>query len=249
MAADPWSLVQASNAEIPHGFIDARRTPRRVAMQQMGRAPQPPPRVIKETNMPLRSLVLLLTLAQLTLIPQIAAAQAGRLVLPEWPQLAKKASKSVDLSLDPSMLSLAGGFLNADPNPRNAAVQDLLNGLQGIYVRSYQFDQDGAYSKADLDSVRAQLVAPEWKPLVSTHDRKQESDVDIFVRRNGDRTEGMAIISSQPRELTIVNIVGSVDLAKLGQLQGQFGIPKIDVPSSGDSSVPASSPGVPPVPR
>jgi hypothetical protein len=50
----------------------------------------------------------------------------------------------------------------------------------------------------------------------------------------------MAIITSKPRELTIVNIVGSIDLAKLGQLQGQLGVglgaageqpaPKIDVP-------------------
>jgi hypothetical protein len=51
----------------------------------------------------------------------------------------------------------------------------------------------------------------------------------------------MAIITARPRELTIVNIVGPIDLAKLGQLQGQLGLgaalagekhpPKIDVPS------------------
>jgi hypothetical protein len=51
----------------------------------------------------------------------------------------------------------------------------------------------------------------------------------------------MAIITAKPRELTIVNIVGQIDLAKLGQLQSQLGVgfglggespsPKIDVPA------------------
>jgi hypothetical protein len=169
-----------------------------------------------------RSTLLLSVL--LSLPPMIAVAQPGRLVLPDFSALTKKASNAVDINLDPSLLGLAAGTLSADPD-----VKDLISGLQGIYVHSYTFDQDGAYSKADVDSVRSQLVAP-WSQLVSTHDRNQQSDVDIFVRHNGQRTEGMAIIVSQPRKLTIVNIVGPIDLAKLAQLQGNFGVPKIVAP-------------------
>jgi hypothetical protein len=177
----------------------------------------------------------------LPLLPLTAAAQAGRLVLPDFSALSKKASQSVDISLDPSLMGLASGILAANPNSDTAAVMSLASGVQGIYVRSYKFDEDGAYSKADVDAVRAQLVAPTWVSLVSTHDRKQQSDVDIFVNRTGERTGGMAIITSRPRELTIVNIVGPIDLAKLGLLQGQLGLgaalagekhpPKFDVPS------------------
>jgi hypothetical protein len=36
------------------------------------------------------------------------------------------------------------------------------------------------------------------------------------------------VIASEPREFTIVNIVGSIDLDKISQLEGQFGIPKMD---------------------
>lgn len=175
-----------------------------------------------------RSIILLSIV--LPLAPWVAAAQSAKLMLPDFSALSKKASHSVDISIDPSLLGLASGFLGADSSPNGAAVKDLISGLQGIYVRSFQFDEDGAYSKADVDAVRAQLKAPAWVPLVSTHDRKQQSDVDIFVNRRGQHTDGMAIITSQPRELTIVNIVGSMDLAKLGQLQGQLGVPKIDLP-------------------
>jgi hypothetical protein len=196
-------------------------------------------RFIQETIMQFRSLVL--TLLLLPLLPMTAAAQAGRLVLPDFSALSKKASQSVDISLDPSLMGLASGILATSSNPNTAVVKDLASEVHGVYVRSYRFDEDGAYSKADVDAIRAQLVAPTWVSLVSTHDRKQQSDVDIFVNRTGDRTAGMAIITAKPRELTIVNIVGQIDLAKLGQLQSQLGVgfglggeslsPKIDVPA------------------
>lgn len=169
----------------------------------------------------------------LLLLPLLAQAQAGRLVLPDFSDLARKASQSVNISLDPSMLGLAGAFLNADPRPGDSDVKSLISGLQGIYVRSYTFDRVGAYSRADVDAVRAQLAAPGWVSLVSTHD--PQDDVDIYVRRSGQRTEGMAIISAEPKELTIVNIVGEIDLAKLAQLQGKFGVPSIAMGSSGGS--------------
>ena len=38
-------------------------------------------------------------------------------------------------------------------------------------------------------------------------------------------------MSSEPREFTIVNIVGSIDLDKLHKLQGHFGLPNLDIDS------------------
>jgi len=172
-----------------------------------------------------------LIMPTLLLLPLLAQAQSGRLVLPDFSDLARKASQSVNISLDPSMLGLAGAFLNADPRSSDSDVKSLISGLQGIYVRSYTFERAGAYSRADVEAVRAQLTAPGWVSLVSTHD--SQDDVDIYVRRNGQRTDGMAIISAEPKELTIVNIVGEIDLAKLAQLQGKFGVPSINFGSSG----------------
>jgi hypothetical protein len=179
--------------------------------------------------MHLRSIFAISILLPLT--PMVVAGQSARLTLSDLSALSKKASETVNISLDPSLLGLASGVLGTGSG--GPALKDVTAGLQGIYVRSYKFDADDGYSKADVDAVRAQLVAPAWVPMVSTHDRKQQSDVDIFVNRKGEHSEGgMAIISSTPRELTIINIVGSIDLAKLGQLQGQLGVPKIDVSKS-----------------
>ena len=176
---------------------------------------------------------LILTCALLALPALAAAADPGRLQLPDFTALSKKASQSVDISLDPSLLHLASGAISTDSGGNGSAVNDLIRGIRGIYVRSYTFNGPGEYSKADVKAVQAQLLAPGWQPVVSTHDLKQGSNVDIYVLRNGDHTEGVAIIAAEPRQLTIVNIVGSIDLARLAQLQGQFGVPKVGLTING----------------
>lgn len=40
---------------------------------------------------------------------------------------------------------------------------------------------------------------------------------------------GLVVIAAEPREFTIVNIVGPIDLDQLSSLGGQFGIPKVDL--------------------
>ena len=53
--------------------------------------------------------------------------------------------------------------------------------------------------------------------------------MDIYVSIEQGRANGLAIISSEPRQFTIVNIVGSIDLQKLHRLEGKFGIPKLQL--------------------
>jgi hypothetical protein len=172
----------------------------------------------------------------LLMLPALAAAaDPGRLQLPDFSALAKKASQSVDISLDPSLLRLAGGAISYDSGDNGAAVNDLIKGIRGIYVRSYTFDRPGEYSKADVKALQAQLLAPGWVAVVSTHDLKQGDDVDIYMLRKGDHTDGVAIIATEPRQLTIVNIVGSINLAKLAQLQGQFGVPRVGITVNGQA--------------
>ena len=47
--------------------------------------------------------------------------------------------------------------------------------------------------------------------------------------RTGDQVSGLAVLATDPKELTVVNIVGPIDLEKLTQLEGQFGIPDLDL--------------------
>jgi hypothetical protein len=158
------------------------------------------------------------------------AAPPGQLQLPNFDSLTDKSVQSVNITLNPSLLSLAAGFLDSS-KPEDAAIKEVVSGLRGIYVRSYKFDKDFAYPAADVDKVRRQLSAPGWQQLVQVHS-KEQANVDIYISiEQGSvdqgRANGLAIISSQPREFTIVNIVGSIDLQKLHRLEGKFGVPKL----------------------
>ena len=161
--------------------------------------------------------------------PTLAWASPNpRLVLPEFSALAQKATESVAITLDATLLAMAGRFLNGNDS-QDAATKEILKGLQGIYIRSYTFDKDAAYQQSDIDAVRSQLSAPGWSRLVQTRSRKSQANVDIYIMVVNNQAAGLALIASEPRQFTIVNIVGAIDLDKLHKLEGQFGVPKLDI--------------------
>jgi hypothetical protein len=161
------------------------------------------------------------------------AAPAAQLYLPDFDALAARATETVNISLDPSLLGLAASFLDSS-NPDDAATKELIAGLRGIYVRSYTFGQDFAYPAAQVDLVRKQLAAPAWQRLVEVNSTRDRTHVQIYVAVDRGVANGLAIIASEPREFTIVNIVGSIDLAKLRRLEGKFGIPRLALPEGKD---------------
>ena len=169
-----------------------------------------------------------------------ASAADGKLLLPEFGGLADKASEVVTITLDPALLGIAARFL--DPaKPEDRAVREAIAGIKGIYVRSYKFDEDFAYPRADVESVRKQLNAPGWQRLVEVRSRKQQQNVDIYILVEQERANGLAIIASEPREFTIVNIVGNIDLADLHNLEGKFGVPELGI-EVGKTATPAPAP-------
>jgi len=162
----------------------------------------------------------------------------GQLRLPEFASLTSKASESVAVTLDPQLLGLACRFLNGE-DPEQAAARKLCNSLTGIYVRSYSFDSDYAYPKADIEAVRKQLSAPGWSRLVEARSRKDQTDVDVYVLIDAGKARSLAIISSEPREFAIVNIIGNIDLEQLHALEGNFGVPKLEL-ETGKKPAPAN---------
>lgn len=169
--------------------------------------------------------------ALLLAAPAFAQQPRGMLRLPEFPTLADKASESVVVTLDGALLGMASRFLDAN-NPEEASAKKLVSSLTGIYVRSYTFDTDFAYPKADIEGVRRQLSGPGWSRMVEAHSKKENTDVDVFMLVDNGKAMGLAIIASEPREFTIVNIVGSIDLEQLHEIEGKFGVPELEIEST-----------------
>lgn len=162
----------------------------------------------------------ILTLA-LTLVVAIPAS-AQRLDLSFLADLEDRADEVVDVTLDSSMLKLGARFLNGrDADER--AIGDMIRGLSGIYVRSYEFNKEGEYDRKLVSRIQSQL-GPSWKPLVVVRSKTKEN-VNIYADMRGENVVGLVIIAAEPRELTVVNIVGPIDIDKLASLEGEFGIP------------------------
>ena len=159
----------------------------------------------------------------LALILTAVPATAQRINL-DFPDLAERAVEVVDVTLDANMLRLAARFLSGN-DADERAVRDVIANLEGIYVRSYEFDKDGEYDRNLIDRVKSQLGSS-WKPLVTVRSKTKEN-VNIMADMRGDRVVGLVIIAAEPREFTIVNINGPIDIERLAELSGQFGIPEI----------------------
>jgi hypothetical protein len=168
---------------------------------------------------------------------KIATIALAAAMLPAWAQevkmpvnldaLAGKAEDSVTVTMDKSMLQFAGKFLK-DGDHDEADVRKLIAGLDGIYVRSFTFSSEGEYSMADVEAVRSQLPSPAWGRLVGVRS-KHGDNVDVYFKDGGNgQLGGIVVIAAEPKELTIVNILGNLDPARLSDLGGQFGIPRLE---------------------
>lgn len=158
-----------------------------------------------------------------------AIAQSGaRLQINSLERLAPRAAESIDVNIDERLLQLAGRYLSSN-DAGEAQVRELVANLNGIYVKSFTFEQDGEYSPTDVDAIRAQLRAPGWTRILDVRSRRENENIEVYIMTEGERIGGLAVISSAPRELTVINIVGSIDLERLSQLEGNFGIPQLEM--------------------
>ena len=156
-------------------------------------------------------------------------AQSARLQIDQLDSLANKASETVDVKLDDHLMQLTAKFF-VSKDPDDAEIRDLIKGVKGIYVKSFTFEKAGEYSPAEVDSVMSQLRGGAWSKIIGVTSKKDGDNVEVYLNTAGDQINGLAVLSIEPKEFTVVNIVGPINLEKLVQLEGQFGVPYLNLP-------------------
>ena len=155
----------------------------------------------------------------------VAQEPGGRLQF-DWSKLAAKATEKVDINLEGAVLEMASKFLSGE-NGDEPKIRRLIQGLKGIYVKTFTFDKEGQYSEADLNAIRSQLRAPAWSNIFDVQEKHESTG--IYLRMNGKQTEGLVVLSAEPKGLTVVQIVGPMDPSMLSEMGGKFGIPKMEM--------------------
>lgn len=167
-----------------------------------------------------------LLIAALLVVPMAASAATSPLRLPDFSSLSRQASEHTDISLDAGLLRFASHFAG----DMSAQDRQVLAGLERVEIHAYEFDHDGAWPVADVEAVRHQLQSSSWTRLVQAHDAKAREDVDICLSMDRDaagheQANGLAILVTGPREVTLVNIVGRIDPEAFARLGGAIGLP------------------------
>lgn len=167
-----------------------------------------------------------------------ASAQDARLHFERLNGLETKASEVVEVNVDGKLLGLAKRVLSKLKDQDTKKVAQAINGLQGIYVRVYNFDKEGEYNVAEVDEVRAQLASPDWEKLANVRSKKNSQKVDVYTMFSGDTMSGVAVVISEAKSVALVNVIGPIDIDLLMELSGKMNIPRIDIERDGNSSKP-----------
>ena len=154
-----------------------------------------------------------------------AVAQNSPLPLPPpvEKELAARASNVTEVTLGKNMLGFAAKFMDSKDRDE-AATRRLVEGLDGIYVREYEFDKEGQYSAEEIEKLRGYFATSEWSPIVRERDKRSGETTDVMMKMVNGESRGMFILSAEPKELTIVLILGPISTDDLSKLKGLSGL-------------------------
>lgn len=164
--------------------------------------------------------------AVLAAIPAMAQDMQPNFPVKLDKKLSALATNVDEVTLDKKMLKFASQFL--DPKEKDdVQAQHLIQNLNGIYVREYEFDKPDQYSAEDLDAIRKQFSGPEWTPMVKERSRKGKGDTDVYIKLVNGESQGIFVLDAEPRALDFVYISGPIRPQDLKELSGNFGIPNV----------------------
>jgi hypothetical protein len=133
-------------------------------------------------------------------------------------KIGANATESTNISLEGDTLKLATSIFGGDSGP--------LKNLTGVYVRSFEFDKTGQYKEADLAPLRAYVASLKWNKIID--DKEADERSEIYLKPLPDnKLGGLAIISAEPKEVTVVFISGMLNMSDIPKLSGNLGIPNL----------------------
>jgi hypothetical protein len=161
-----------------------------------------------------------------------AYGQDAKLRIDNLNRLTDKAVQIVDVNMGESIIKLAASMFSEKRSPDEAKIKELIQGIQGIFVKRFEFEKEGEFNDGDIAPISSQLRGnPAWERVVGVISKKKGSggnmNVEVYLMTQGTVIKGLAVLATEAKAITVVNFIGPVDLQKLSELEGKFGIPKL----------------------
>lgn len=128
---------------------------------------------------------------------------------------------TVEINLRGPMLRLAAAASDDD----DPELGSMLSGLEGIFVRTYALDDQSptGFDKA-ISSISQHLQSSGWETIVKVRERGERAH--IAIKMDGEKIVGMTVVAmddnDRENEVVFINIVGTIDLAKVGRMGKHF---------------------------
>ncbi len=104
----------------------------------------------------------------------------------------------------------------------------MLDDIKLVKVNTFKADSKaGKDVRSRIEKIDKDLMAKKWERIVRVRDKNEY--VNIYVKTSSSGFEGLVITTFDSNgEAAFVNIVGRIDLDKIGKLTEKFNIPSLD---------------------
>ncbi len=148
----------------------------------------------------------------------------------EFADLEQKADEVVKVNLWGRSLDQAKKILSLRKNA-TGPVKTFMHGLTAVYRRTYRF-RGSSPSKEDVAPVHRRLTDNGWVPLIETENRKKPESLSVYSYYSNEEVAGISVVSSDSGEVTLVKIMGPVDLEALSAIGSGLGLPLMNLGST-----------------
>lgn len=159
----------------------------------------------------------------------------------EFARLAGEDSELVEVNIGPSLLGTIARGADDDPEARSV-LSGLLHVSAYVVGLDHDADREGRAAKLVKEIVES-LDRSGWEHLVKV--REKGESANVYIRSNGKTIDGLVVVvfDRDDSEVVFANLVGSIDLARLGELDGTLDVPGLDAIGGGAEKMRAQPDG------
>jgi hypothetical protein len=116
----------------------------------------------------------------------------------------------------------------------NALFQDSTAGLDSVTVENYRYREPAFYVPENMASLNAAYNAAGYHHLVEKHVDAREATMphgtltDLWLHNDGTNIDSVVVLIRGAKQMSVVEVSGTLKPLDLVHLSGHFGIPKVD---------------------
>ena len=123
--------------------------------------------------------------------------------------MSAKAKEKAEITLEGPLLAQA---LQMAPDKLKGAGAN----ISRVLVRHYEFEQTGQYSDPTWRAFANRSPTAGWSRVLNI--KEEHESVEIYMLSQNGKPGGFLLIAAEQKELTVVHVVGSIDLASLQEV-------------------------------